>query len=413
MSALRAGLTVCAADLFADADLARLCTARRVESYPTGLIDACGDAEPGEWLYTGALENHPALVERMARLRPLLGNGGKALRTVRDPWKLAAGLARGGFAMPEMRRSAAGLPRDGTWLRKAIRSAGGIQTSTWDAGNDAAASVRGWYFQRRVEGLACSAVYVMAGGRAALVGATRQLVGETWTGASGFRYCGSNGPLPLDIRLHATLGRLGDCLAGEFELRGLVGVDFLLSGQTVWPVEVNPRYTASVEVLERSLGIAAIGWHVEACRTGMVSPKSNNPVPSGVEGNATTNNFPVPASDAARPTKDSFPVLSPSVGRAREGGPPHPSPIRPSSGAGKAILFARHDLIVPPTISSLAAELNLDPLLPALADLPHAGQAIRAGWPVLTVLCDAATQTEVLSVLRSLVRQCEDLLYSG
>jgi predicted ATP-grasp superfamily ATP-dependent carboligase len=348
----------------------------------------------------------------MAHARPLLGNGGQALRRVRDPWKLAAALARGGFAMPEMRRSAAGLPRDGTWLRKAVRSAGGVQTSAWDAGNDAPASARGWYFQRRVEGLACSAVYVMAGGRAALLGATRQLVGESWTGASGFRYCGSIGPLPLDERLHTSLARLGDCLAGEFKLRGLVGVDFLLSGQTVWPIEVNPRYTASVEVLERSLGIAAISWHVDACRDGVLSVggDSGRRKPLAIERSATGVASYKP--DAGNASTNNCPVPSPSVGRAREGRPSHPKPFQPSRGAGKAILFARHDLIVPPTISSLADEMNRDPLLPALADLPHPGQAIRAGWPVLTVLCDAATQADVLASLRSLVRQREDLLYS-
>ncbi|HMP79817.1 MAG TPA: hypothetical protein PKD54_10225, partial [Pirellulaceae bacterium] len=43
------------------------------------------------------------------------------------------------------------------------------------------------------------------------------------------------------------------------------GVDFKLEGETVWPVEVNPRPTASVELYERA-GLGSIfDWHWSAC----------------------------------------------------------------------------------------------------------------------------------------------------
>ncbi len=37
---------------------------------------------------------------------------------------------------------------------------------------------------------------------------------------------------------------------------------------TVWPVEVNPRYTASIEILERAAGQSLIAWHGRACTEG-------------------------------------------------------------------------------------------------------------------------------------------------
>ena len=46
------------------------------------------------------------------------------------------------------------------------------------------------------------------------------------------------------------LQQLGLDLARGCGLRGLFGVDFVLSEGVPWPVEINPRYTASVEVLE-------------------------------------------------------------------------------------------------------------------------------------------------------------------
>ena len=82
------------------------------------------------------------------------------------------------------------------------------------------------------------------------------------------RYAGSLGPLPLDPRRHASLTRIGEVLAREFDLRGLFGVDFIDDGAEPWPIEVNPRYTASIEVLERALSFSAVGWHVAACRVG-------------------------------------------------------------------------------------------------------------------------------------------------
>ncbi|HKB02483.1 MAG TPA: hypothetical protein VKD90_09695, partial [Gemmataceae bacterium] len=73
-SARRAGFDPWCADLFGDADLARLapdsvrCPA---DKSPAGLIDTLRDAPPGPLIYTGGLENHPKLVRALAGLRTL------------------------------------------------------------------------------------------------------------------------------------------------------------------------------------------------------------------------------------------------------------------------------------------------------------------------------------------------------
>ena len=41
-------------------------------------------------------------------------------------------------------------------------------------------------------------------------------------------------------------------------LRGIVGFDFRFDGETAWLTEVNPRYTASVELLELARGRSAL-----------------------------------------------------------------------------------------------------------------------------------------------------------
>jgi len=82
-SALRAGCRrVWAADLFADADLRACAEVVQVRDYPHGLEAAISQAPDGPWMYTGALENHPRLVDRLARLHPLLGCPGSVA-----PWE--------------------------------------------------------------------------------------------------------------------------------------------------------------------------------------------------------------------------------------------------------------------------------------------------------------------------------------
>src|SRR6516164_6560588 len=85
MSARRAGWAPWCADLFADADLQRIATVRKVpiEAYPHGLLDALAEAPPGPVIYTGALENRPDLVAGIDR--PLWGNSSKVLRVIRTP----------------------------------------------------------------------------------------------------------------------------------------------------------------------------------------------------------------------------------------------------------------------------------------------------------------------------------------
>jgi hypothetical protein len=88
-SALRAGLEPYAIDCFADRDLAAVCPAVRIDRYPHDFEPALARAPHAPWIYTGGLENHPRLVERLARLRPLLGNAGRGLQEARQPTRLA------------------------------------------------------------------------------------------------------------------------------------------------------------------------------------------------------------------------------------------------------------------------------------------------------------------------------------
>jgi hypothetical protein len=230
-------------DLFGDRDLR---AARIVKRHSlTALVDAAVEEEPGAVIYGASFENHPKLVERLGERHRLLGNTPETLRAVRDPVRLAAAL---GEWYP---RTTFTPPSSGRWLRKPLRGGGGIRVRDWRGG----ALPRGTFLQERIEGVPCS---VAATGDVVL-GISEQLVGQRAFGTRGYRWCGNlvppRVPVPLD-----QAQEICSRLAGEFGLRGPFGVDFVWDGERARVIEVNPRTTASFEVIEpvRAAGKAVL-----------------------------------------------------------------------------------------------------------------------------------------------------------
>jgi len=339
-SALRAGFDVVAIDHFADRDLSAACPAVRVERYPAGLASAAARWEPGDWLFTGGLENYPRLVAIINRQHRLLGNAPEVLRRVRDPFALHAALAEAGLPAAPVRATADGLPLDGSWLCKPRRGSGGSRIEPLSPATDLSGVGRQWYFQRRVDGIAASAVFVAAASRAALLGVTRQAIGAA--GAPPFGYAGSVGPIRCTAEQTAAWRRIGTCLAERFSLVGLFGVDAVVQGDTVTPIEINPRYTASIEVLERAMGWQAVALHAAACRDGRLLERTEG---------------------------------------------------TPGVLAGKAVLYATSDVRIAASFGKAVDGWNEKDDWSAAADIPHDGAIIRRGQPIATVF--AADEDEV------------------
>jgi len=407
--------------MFADTDLTACCDAYRVDEYPCGLETVAESVPQCPYMYTGALENHPDLVDRIAKTRELYGNPADVLRRVRDPFQVACSIKEEGLCPPELARHP---PRnnDGRWLRKPFKSSGGDRISLVPAravgaeaegralsgrsrlpsgtsastcgipGDSSPARQAGptsilhradflpnglgagasdeerpsadsaFYFQQFVDGDPCSALYIAACGRAEFLGVTRQLVGAAWTGATGFQYTGSLGPLELPEHIETEFWQIGGSLAKQFGLIGLFGVDAVIAEDRVWPIEVNPRYTASVEVLERAIGIEAVAMHVQACRDGRL---------------------------------------------------PQPPKQRCKCFCGKAVIYANKTLTVPEQFPRFAGQVNQHAARPAIADIPTSGQQIEAQRPVVTVFAEADSLSTVRHQLESRVRQTQSILYAS
>ncbi len=368
-SAIRAGFAPIAADLFADVDLAGVCPTTRIANYPDDLASVALDAPASPWIYTGALENYPRLVDRISESRPLWGNTGAVLQAVRDPLKLAEALAADGFDVPKV-RCQNDPPPAGDWLVKPVKSAGGhhikrLAASTRAAAGDRTVSTSGEaaglvYYQEFIHGVSCSAIFVAARNAAVWLGASQQFCNLAWLAAPEFAYAGSFGPLMLPESAARRLQRIGDCLARRFNLTGLFGVDFIWRDDEVWPLEVNPRYTASVEVIERAAAWSALAYHASACRDGLL--------PRDV------------------PRLDGTTVF------------------------GKAIKYATADLHVTPAAVKFAIARNRDSAWPCYADIPAPQSSIAPGKPVMSLLTSGKSAVELQANLKELWDQFEQRL---
>ena len=350
-------------------------------------------------MYTGALENWPDLVERMAGQRPLLGNDGRILREVRDPLRLRDALTAAGIDTPRVTLDPSQIPRDGSWLCKPLRSAGGHQIEPY-AGDAAALSQQHWYYQEYIAGAAHSAVFVADGNAAVLLGATRQLVGETWTHAKPFQYCGSVGPLALAPQAQAALQMAGMCLVQAFQLRGVFGVDYVESAGRLWPIEVNPRYTASAEIIEWRSKQSIVGLHVAAC-SGHALPTTRAPVATAMCGKAVLF-----ARQAFMVSNEMSQWLLDQNCEA----PLHPRRVGLAGLGPPALLDKPFDKlrIERPAVAPGGGD-NWE--WPQFADIPQSGTHLRAGAPVLTLFACGDNDADVTDGLRAALAAVERRLY--
>lgn len=394
-SARRAGADAASVDLFGDRDHRRavpVLSLRDVgaDDYSArALVELSRRVEAGEVAYGADLENHPDQVARLAAGRRLLGNPPEVLRQVRDPFRLAAVLRGADLAVPSVRRHddppgpAAGAPAasgeaPGGWLRKPLRGGGGHGVRPWRPGDTVGEDA---YVQQRIRGLPVGILFLADGTRARLLAATEMLVGRAAFGADGYAYCGSllrlaagrAGPpgAPAGRFPWGRARELAARLAADFGLRGLNGVDAVLSSDgTLWPVEVNPRWTASMELLEPGPGDldAATGTTLfEAHRRACGGELPDTPVPS------------VP--EILRRWARLGPGVDPVRGREAGDRPPV---------VGKAIVRTR-EAARAPDLESVSG--------PVLADVPEVGERIPAGGPVCTVLAAGRDRAACLGTL--------------
>lgn len=430
-SARAAGYDFITLDYFGDYDQRRICenhSLKRDFGLPFGsaeLYRASRRLNFDAIAYTSDLENHPEVVEKFAAGTAahdgalLLGNSAAVLARVRHwptvfgflqrqgiptpetiypglpspPNPLSPSLERGGeegeAARPPLpQRGRGGKGGEGSsprrWLRKPVRSGGGHRIAFWPLSRRPG---KGFLLQEYIQGTACSASFVANGRECVVLGLTEQLIGRREFGARGFHYCGNILPLALPPQPSPTRGEGEDLLAQvrqiatgltrEFGLVGVNGLDFVLNDGQVVPLEVNPRYSASMELIEWAYGLSIFDLHVRAIMQGDL-PEFDL---------ATAALTPAPLSQTG------LGLLKPGFSRPTGG--------RGAGGGGrfygKAILYAERDGRAPDTEDWPERGIR---------DVPFPGESLTQGKPVCTVLASEPTRDACFA---SLVAQAQAL----
>lgn len=271
-SAIEAGYTPWCLDTRADRDLREIVSAVRLcppEAFPAAALRLLEEApRNAPALLTAPFENHPDLVRAIAFQRPILGSSADAIRAARSPGAIPSLQPIPGIKYPRAGNKASlarrlgqvlfgGFVKNAKHLRKPLASRHGQGIEWW---NPAGRIDKDHYLQQFVRGTAHTAVFTADGWSAFLLGVTEQIVGDPAFGAaSPFHGVGDVGPVRLSEQGRTALSRLAVQISQKYDVRGVFGVDFIMDhGGKFWPIEINPRYPAAAEVLERAEGIVTL-----------------------------------------------------------------------------------------------------------------------------------------------------------
>ncbi len=311
--------------------------------------------KPDAIVYTSPFENHPREVQKLSEGRILLGNSPESLRKVRNWRYLRSFLQKEAISFPEIVFPEEPLPQEGEWLVKPEKGGGGYRIKPWKGGR----LRRGFFLQKKEEGIPCSAVFVGDGERCLLLGVSEQLIGLRELGTDGFTWCGNISPIDgtrgEKESLISKIEEITSKITREFGLKGINGIDFLLppSSKTPLLLEVNPRYPASVEIMERAFDFSGFDFHIKGC-LGKLSE------------------FPL---------KDR---------------------LNSETFFGKAIVYAKWDVLVPQEVVSW--------VLGNRRDIPFPGEIIKKGHPICTVFAKGQSREECFEALLVEAQRVEDEL---
>jgi uncharacterized protein len=356
-SVRRAGWEPVCADLFADLDLRMTAEVIPVQNYPESLPDDVAHVRADGWFFCGALENSPKILEQILKkgnsIGPLLGTPPDGLGALRNPEWLAKTLTSVGLKTLSIANQSSPPVPDGTWLQKPLASAGGRMIRVWDASAARNPFPEPHYFQQIASGIGASVIFRVCAGNVEWLGSARELEAPSESAPpTEFSYCGSFGPInELPATVEANLTKTVQALVDHVPLlEGFVGLDFRFDGDEVRLVEVNPRYTASIELLELSLGRSLLNPQVMTGGLGgLSSTAKSQPSSASAPGSLLPN---------------------PKLNQKRI--------------VAKQILYASESFVAPDLRRFVSGN---DPwTIPLMADIPVPGTFVERGWPICTVL---------------------------
>lgn len=180
----------------------------------------------------------------------LLCNDPKTVRKIVDKLKFYRTLEKCGIPHPEVLNK----PEGKTIVKPRFGGGGeGVRLSDKVDGDA--------ILQRFIEGTPCS-VSLLCGIEIIPIACNYVFSGWKEMNADGFRYSGNLTPLRVDEERRKELEKIAIETAELFDLRGSVGVDFILADRP-YVLELNPRFQGSLDSIEMSYDINLFSMHVK------------------------------------------------------------------------------------------------------------------------------------------------------
>jgi len=254
-SAARAGHEVYAIDCYSDLDLQR-CASK------TALMPRQGGEKnlPSyiELFQPDAVVLGPGLEEASVRGTRVLNNSPEKAALVSDKLWLSRWLERKGFPFIRTQSTPDGLQFPA--VIKPRKGAGGVGCRLVHSATEIEFD-ESLIAQEMIEGLPASVSVIGNGREAQALAVNEQLIGASWTGAEGFRYCGNITPLEAP---DLGIAEMAEDIVAELKLVGSNSVDFILTDSGPVVVEVNPRFQGSLDSVELSTGQNIFQAHLQS-----------------------------------------------------------------------------------------------------------------------------------------------------
>ena len=371
-SAKRQGFEVVAVDLCADRDLLADCRAHYRLDDPNWPEVLNSDYPDASLLLTGGMEHRSKWVDRCHMDSDRAGATGAQLRSMRtlanwEEWAASSELGWPrtvsaenliSFSMESMRSS--------KWLVKNLESGGGMATIDFE-GYGLPQNLDSIYLQQRMPGETIGVTFLSSQFSSTFIGATSSWPPESNATDKRYVYRGSYGPIPLSKSNIDKLQRFAAITGRESGLLGVWQADFLLHEGELTLLEINPRWSASMDLLDIVLDMRLVEKHDTSVR-GMM-------------------------------TSSAMDQLASRTSKAALSSPEHM--------LGKLIVYADQPCIIGNRQSEFwwSKKWNMDLSCELdrcrFADIPTSGSSIPAGGPILTVMASGSGRESILIALES------------
>ena len=211
---------------------------------------------PSAWIHTSGFEGKYNLITEAEKFLTHYGLSEENIKKVRSPASFFKALKKLNIKHPETIINKNGVPTSRGWLIKNFDTSGGLGIVK---NNSSHFRTQGTYFQKEIKGKPLSVFFLVKQESIVVFGFCENLYEKKY----GFPYFyqGLVGPIRLSVEVEINVLKIVKKVVDEFNLIGLNGLDFILTGNDVFVIELNPRPTAALEIFEKLMNKSLLNMH--------------------------------------------------------------------------------------------------------------------------------------------------------